>query len=669
MLSRGVNSPLWVFVCLLGVVYSAQAQWSTPQGPYHSPLNSLAADPNDAAVVYATSGEGGIVVSTDAGASWSRIGPTNLVFKQVAVDPFDSQSLFAISGGILFKSSDGGATWSRSGSSYSQAYLVKFDPRSAGVAYMVVDRAVVKTVDGGATWIEAIRVPAPDTTSTLAIDPTSPNVLYLGGFGTAVRRSGDGGATWVPAQTGLEGQSIYDIEVSPHDSQRVFAATFTGVFRSSDGGASWERTGLASGQVTDLVLDSSQPDRILAAHRDRGITQSVNGGAGWTSLNAGLEELQIVGLQAVSGQPYEWLAATNRNGFFTLGPGEAQWTNISHLPEPATVTAMNWSPDGTVLFAGTDRQGVFSSSDNGETWQIASSLLDGQAVVQIVAPESASGGAIYVAAQSRLFRSDTSGRSWRELKVKLGAGVTIHGVHLHPQIPNTLFLATSAGVYRSFNGGSTWADANLAEESVVSVSLDPVRPDVLYATTASGLVYKSTDRGARWEDISAALGAVPLQVEADPKIGERVYVVLTDGTVALSEDGGASWRQVGNGFSSGGPDEFFTTPDGALFLISGAELYRSLDGGASWLPTGVGAAAGTNVVAAAARSGGKAAVAVAGVGVSVAELETGGVSPGPGAPGAPGDGSDSGGGGGAFWVSLLLLLCGAIVRGSRAVKA
>lgn len=644
----------WALCVLLVALPQAAAQWSTPQGPYHSPIVTLASDPTSTSVFYAAHGNGGIVKSEDGGLSWASVGPTNLTFRQLVVDPFDPQVLFGIAAGQLFKSSDGGATWNRLGGFIGQALNIGLDPVQPGVAYLVIDRAVVKTADGGATWTEMLRAIAPETVSNITVDAAASNTVYVGGGGgTPVRWSSDGGATWSAAQAGLEGQSVIDIEVDSQRAGSVYAATFTGVFHSSDGGGSWQRSGLATGFVSDVVADPRRADHVMASHRDRGVLQSFDAGATWTGLNGGLEELQIAALLPVQIAPYAWLAATTRNGFFAVGEGESTWSNISHLEVPAKVTALNWSADGEILFAGTDRQGLFTSRDRGQTWQISSSALDGLLIQDLVTTDTPN-APIYAVAPTRVFRSDTAGRTWNELRLNLPRDVAVHGVHLHPQIPNTLFLATSAGVYRSFNGGSTWAQADLADQSVVSVTLDAIQPDIIYAASASGALFKSVDRGIRWDDVSASLavGAVA-HVVADSRVGGRVYVAGEFAGLFASADSGATWTPLNGTLGERTVNRLFPAADGALYAAEQTELSRSRDGGASWVALAVGATG--NITASAARSGGLVAVGIDGAGVSVAQFsDTDNGSGGPGGPNLPGGGGGDDGGG-AMWLMLVPL--------------
>ena len=109
-----------------------------------------------------------------------------------------------------------------------------------------------------------IRVPAGAVVEALAIDPVTTTVLYAGTLGQGVFKSTNGGATWQRKNVGLTNLRILSLAVHPLSPLRVFAGTEQGLFASTDGGGSWSRVSLNTGgagipalavvNVPDLVL-------------------------------------------------------------------------------------------------------------------------------------------------------------------------------------------------------------------------------------------------------------------------------------------------------------------------------------------------------------------------------------------------------------------------------
>lgn len=135
-----------------------------------------------------------------------------------------------------------------------------------------------KTTNGGASWTPLADLLANINVSAMAMDPANPNLIYAGtGEGFAVSHSGagvfkttDGGASWI--MSGLVSSTfINDIVISPTNSQRIYAATVSGLWRSLDGGATWtqmdrDSSGRFIQGCSDMVIRSdSAQDYVFAA--------------------------------------------------------------------------------------------------------------------------------------------------------------------------------------------------------------------------------------------------------------------------------------------------------------------------------------------------------------------------------------------------------------------
>jgi photosystem II stability/assembly factor-like uncharacterized protein len=205
------------------------ATWSSANtGLEDTYVYTLAIDPSNSAVIYATT-DGGAFKSTNAGGSWSQSNTGLDGVYVLAIDPRNSNIVYA-GGPSMFKSTNAGGSWSAIGNLIGVG-LVQIDPGNSQTVYAVAcdsdycDSSVLyKSTDGGGNWIGIFGNP-----SSLVIDPTHPNIIYVGTYGDGVYKSIDRGASWKQFNDGLTTLNIYALAM---DLSGTFlhAATPAGVF-------------------------------------------------------------------------------------------------------------------------------------------------------------------------------------------------------------------------------------------------------------------------------------------------------------------------------------------------------------------------------------------------------------------------------------------------------
>lgn len=207
---------------------------------------AIAFAPSDPATVYAGTFDdrwmpaGGIYVSHDGGATWT---PANDTFSQdanvtgLAVDPRDPQVVYAATGNHgLLKTTDGGQSWTviNQGLPGSPTALsVALHPSAPDVVYAGLERAgLYRSTDGGATWQPSAAGLNPEASvSDIAFAPTDSQVMYAADRFSGVYRSTDGGMAWTPIVVGLRTRAVNALAISA-DGQHLYAATEgEGVFR------------------------------------------------------------------------------------------------------------------------------------------------------------------------------------------------------------------------------------------------------------------------------------------------------------------------------------------------------------------------------------------------------------------------------------------------------
>lgn len=311
---------------------------------------------------------------------------------------------------------------------------------------------VWESTDNGASWENISDGWFGGSIGAVAAAPSDPNVIYVGQGSVDIRgntstgrgawKSMDGGRTW--AFIGLpEAGQIGRIEVHPRDHDLVYMAALghpfgknpeRGVFRSKNGGATWEHVLVLNDSTgaSDLTMDSTNP-RILYAGMWRGerkpwtlisgaeeggVYKSVDGGDSWTKLQGGLPE-GLVGKVGVSASPAD---------------PDRVW---------AIVEA---EPDG----------GVYRSDDGGETWtrtNADNNLRQRAWYYTHVQADPVDPNTVY-ALNTGLYRSVDGGTTFEAIAVPHG---DVHDLWIHPSDPTRMVVADDGGAQVTVNGGETWS--------------------------------------------------------------------------------------------------------------------------------------------------------------------------------------------------------------------
>ncbi|MEO0123953.1 MAG: T9SS type A sorting domain-containing protein [candidate division WOR-3 bacterium] len=171
--------------------------------------------------------------------------------------------------------------------------------------------AVSKSTDGGTTWERDTLTTDYSMCYALAIDRSNSNVVYAGGYNGYLFKTTNGGVNWTLSNTGLSG-TVYDIKVASTKANTVYAGTSSGVYKSTNAGASWTSTGLSQ-NVQAVLINPSNENEIYAA-TSNGIYKSTTGGGGWTLMNTGLLNTNTTSLGIY---PNNWLfCGTNGTGMY-----------------------------------------------------------------------------------------------------------------------------------------------------------------------------------------------------------------------------------------------------------------------------------------------------------------------------------------------------------------
>jgi photosystem II stability/assembly factor-like uncharacterized protein len=416
----------------------------------------------------------------------------------VAIDPRDSNIVYAGTSAGAFKSTDGGISWSAVKSRLitdangpSVISVMAIDPQNPDTVYAIETyTGVFKTTDAGASWTAVYSEPTTPTGLTvLRIDPQNPGTMYAG-TPVGIFKTTDAGANWTAVNAGLPSDTnghltICTLAIDPQTPSTIYALYVVtsadvgfwvggGVFKSVDGGVNWTRLNTPGGSdwLTDLTsglaIDPQNPSIVYVGNM-YGVIKTTDGGASWRWVNSGFP------------------VSPN----FILPNQNVAVTTLAIDPRnPGTVYA------GSFLYSAPG-SAVFKTTNGGASWKAVSSGLTGFYYAEILAIDSQNPSTIYARAVvggsgGLLFKTMNGGANWTAVNSGLPNNVT--ALAIDPQNSSTVYAGTGSGVFRSTDGGTNWMAVNsgLTTLSVSTLATDPQSPGTVYAGTSDGSVFAMT---------------------------------------------------------------------------------------------------------------------------------------------------------------------------------
>lgn len=296
------------------------------------------------------------------------------------------------------------------------------NPANSQIIYAATDKLVYKTIDGGQNWAPASNGLASEKIRALSINAAAVDTVYAAtenGFFKTV----DAGATWRSANQGLSNTKLLSMTVHPTNVAIVYVGTdfLAGspaeIFRSSDGGETW--TALPNTptheSVTALAIDTKTSPEIVLAGTKTAAWRSTDAGQTWIGLlnvTADIAKIAIVPGSA-SDQPSTYYVAFGNSVIRSPDDGETFAVTDTTLND--TVNDLVIHPTNTkTLFAATASQGIYRSTNGGDTWgQTPGTVSNPNAYAVAVDPSNST--TLYSSATSGfLYKSTDNGDTWVE---------------------------------------------------------------------------------------------------------------------------------------------------------------------------------------------------------------------------------------------------------------
>jgi photosystem II stability/assembly factor-like uncharacterized protein len=303
--------------------------------------------------------------------------------------------------------------------------------------------------------------------------------ICVGTVGSGAWTSADGGDSWRRVRSGLSGESrVYGLAVDPHQPRTVFAGAEDGLYKSGDGGQSFERldTPMNKIDVWKIAFDPADPDTIFAGTRPAALFRSRDGGRHWTQLPVDMvEDCPNVGVPRVTA--------------LTVDPS-----------------------DHRIVWAGVEVDGVRRSLDGGETWMRIAGGLSDPDIHDVAVRGGGNARTVLTSTPREIFASTDKGESWQGLGVGKQFGLPYcRGLALKADDPSTVFVATgdaavgsTGAIQRSKDGGQSWQRAELPVEPnspIWAFATNPSDPGLVLACSHYGELYSSQNAGDSWRKL------------------------------------------------------------------------------------------------------------------------------------------------------------------------
>jgi photosystem II stability/assembly factor-like uncharacterized protein len=382
---------------------------------------------------------------------------------------------------------------------------------------------------------------------------SQPNTYYMGAVAGGVWKTNDGGITWDPLFDKQSVSSIGAIAVSESDPNVIYAGTGEacirgnisfgdGVYRSNDGGKTWNNIGLKdSRHIGKLIVHPTNPDvafvaalgHAYGANTERGIFRTRDGGKNWEKV----------------------LYLDDRTGGIDI---------VFDPHNPHVLFAAMWEGYRTpwTLNSGGEKDGLFRSNDDGSTWKrieghgMPEGLL-GRIGVGVSGESSNVVYALIEAKKGGLYRSDDGGENWalvnEDHRFRQRAWYFTH-VWADPKDSNKVYIANT-GLFRSTDGGKTFDRIAAPHGDHHGLWIDPNNPNRMINGNDGGATI-SVDGGRNWSTQMNQPTAQFYHVTADNDFPYRVYGTQQDNSsvgIATASDNGSIGRSdfsaVGGGES------------------------------------------------------------------------------------------------------------------------
>ena len=382
-----------------------------------------------------------------------------------------------------------------------------------------------------------------------------------------------------------------------------------GVAAVSSAAVPWFPLGPYGGDARSISPDPHDPRHLYLGTANGWVYESHDGGLMWkrvAQINR-LNDLVIDHLLVDPSNSQRLVVGAWRDeggGIFISNDGGKTWYDQAQMHGQSVRSMARSLSDPNEIVVGT-LSGVFRSKDNGAHWVQISPIGSTEIhKVMSIAIDARNENLIYAGTTHLPWRTTNGGATWENVKEGIIDDSDVFSIIIDPVRPNVVYASACSGIYKSVTGGNpNPADQDKRFDKVQGIPStarrtrklmqDPENRETVFAGTTQGL-YRTLDGGREWERLTAD-DVIVNDVYVDPRNSNHVLLATDRGGVLRSEDAGVTFEASNTGFSARHVTAYAADPHNAGRLYVGmvndktmGGVFESTDGGLLWQQTSTG---------------------------------------------------------------------------------